>query len=150
MTSYELSLNLWDFDVPQDDHIPRVHGNVAVRFPIVVERFDREKFQRECHVVPRMVDEHGRPREWDGPLLFVGLLYLDVNDSYGKLQSRLQVLRVLADTPSELLRLMELRIRETFFSQFTAQSVQSSLAGDVKRLMDENAALRSQSEKSKV
>ncbi len=97
------------------DGVPRCATETSARFRIVIERYDRERFQKQGHFVPRMVDEHGMPRDWDGPLVFVGLLNYELKDADGTLQSKLQALRVLADTPTELFRLMDLRIVETFF-----------------------------------
>ena len=117
-------------------------GLVEVRFPVVIQRHDRETFQREGHFVPRMVDEHGRPRDWDGPLLFVGLLEFELKDAAGIVTHTETVLRVLADTPDELFRLMALRISETFFANFQAQRLQSTMGSDYKRVTEENVSLR--------
>ena len=88
------------------DGVSRCSTETTARFRIVIERHGREKFQKEGHFVPRMVDEHGMPRDWDGPLVFVGLLNYELKDADGTLQSKLQVLRVLADTPTELFTLV--------------------------------------------
>jgi hypothetical protein len=119
---------------------------IAVRFPVIIERHEREKFQREGHFVPRMVDEHGMARDWDGPLVFVGILNFELKDAVGAVTGKAQVLRVLADTPEELWRLMERRIVETFFAQFNALHVQSADRDTVKRLNEENTILRAKIE----
>jgi hypothetical protein len=111
-------------------------------FPITVERHDRERFQREGHFVPRMLDEEQEPREWDGPNVFAGELWWEQKDVDGNVTARKQILRVLADTPKELLRLMDLRIRETFFALFLAQQLQTNDQSELKRLIDENNILR--------
>lgn len=135
-----------DFDLDFKDDgggIPRSAGIVSVKFPFTIERYDREKFQREGHFVPRMVDTHGMPREWDGPLLFVGILHFELKDTFGTVTGKEQILRVLADTPQELVRLMNLRIPETLGALFAASHIQSSERDTVKRLNDENTILRS-------
>jgi hypothetical protein len=124
------------------DKVYRTHASAAAHWPITIERHDREKFQKEGHFVPRMVDEHGMPRDWDGPLVFVGVLNYELKDALGNVQAKSQVLRVLADTPAELFRLMELRIVETFYAQFQAGQMQSADRDTVKRLNDENTVLR--------
>jgi hypothetical protein len=124
------------------DGVSRCSTETTARFRIVIERYGREKFQKEGHFVPRMVDEHGMPRDWDGPLVFVGLLNYELKDADGTLQSKLQVLRVLADTPTELFRLMDLRIVETFFGMFWAQQVRTAQGDDVKRVSEENTRLK--------
>ena len=115
---------------------------VNVNFPIRVERFEREKFQAEGHFVPRMVDAEQRPREWDGPLVFAGELWHEVRDSEGKLVIEERILRLLADSPAELQRLFDVRVKETLFGLFRASQVQSALAETNKRLWDENNTLR--------
>jgi len=128
--------------VPNDFDYVAGTGTVTATFPVKIDRFDREKFQAEGHFVPRMVDAEQRPREWEGPIVFVATIFHELRDAMGTLQSRVQVLRVLADTPEELQRLMGLRIRETFFALFAAQQVQTGNAELLKKLHDENNALR--------
>ena len=89
-----------------------------------------------------MTPKAGRERRACGPLVFVGLLNYELKDAFGALQSKLQVLRVLADTPTELFRLMDLRIVETFFGLFRVQQVQSAQGDDIKRVSEENTRLK--------
>lgn len=117
-------------------------STVLVPFPITIKRFDREKFQKEGHFVPRMIDAHGMPRDWEGPLVFVGILDYEMRDADENVVTKKRVLRVLADTPDELFRLMEQRIKETFFALFLAQRVQSTQGEDLKRVVEENARLK--------
>jgi hypothetical protein len=124
------------------DGVYRCQDAAVARFPITVERHDRERFQREGHFVPRMLDEEQRPREWDGPNVFAGELWWEQQDVDGNITARKRVLRVLADTPEELLRLMGVRIRQTFFSLFLVQQLQTNDQSELKRLVDENNALR--------
>lgn len=122
-------------------HMCRSERALAI-FPLVIERHDKDTFQREGHFVPRMVDHLGSARDWDGPLLFVGVVNWELRDAYGKVTDSRQTLRVIADTPAELFRLLDLRIRESFFACFVAQQVQSQESDTVKRLNDENTQLR--------
>jgi hypothetical protein len=117
---------------------------VTARFPIVIETHDREQFQKEGHFVPRMVDDHGMPREWQGAAVFIGTLNHELLNEFGQVNEggRQQILRVYADTPEELDRLMSLRIVETFHAQFNALSVQAKEQVDIKRLNDEVTRMR--------
>jgi hypothetical protein len=95
-------------------------------FPVEVERHDKARFQKDGHFVPAMVDANGFRRDWDGPLVFCGTIWQEVRDVQGQLTGRNQVLRVLADTPQELLRLFDLNIRDTFFALWQAQQLQAN------------------------
>ena len=95
-------------------------------FPMEVERHDKARFQKDGHFVPGMVDANGFRREWDGPLVFAGTIWQEVRDVQGQLTGRTQVLRVLADTPQELLRLFDLNIKDTFFALWQAQQLQAN------------------------
>lgn len=98
----------------------------GVMFTIEVERHDKARFQKEGHFVPGMKDANGFRRDWDGPLVFCGTIWQEVRDVQGQLTGRNQVLRVLADTPQELLRLFDLNIRDTFFALWQAQQLQAN------------------------
>jgi hypothetical protein len=125
------------------DHVFRRPDTVTVAFAMTTERYERDQFQKhDQRFVPRMIDRHGRERDWEGPLVFVGIVHFEMRDAGGTLQDRRQILRVFADSQSELSRLMAERIRETFFANFLAQTVQSSAAMDLKRLHEENIKLR--------
>lgn len=124
------------------DKVSRRQDSVNVTFSVTMERYDREKFQRDGHFVNRVIDSHGRPRDWEGPLVFVAILYYEMRDGMGTLQDRSQILRVLADTQAEAGRLMGERIRETFFAQYLASRIQTDTAMQLKRLNEENAILR--------
>jgi hypothetical protein len=116
----------------------------TAKFPIVIETHDRAQFQKEGHFVPRMVDEHGMPRDWQGEAVFIGTLNHELVNEFGQVNEggRQQILRVYADSPKELQRLMSLRIVETFHAQFNALSVQAKEQMDIKCLNDENLRLR--------
>jgi len=127
------------------DNVLRRQDAVAVTFPMTVERHDLEQFQKkDAKFIPRMIDRDGRARDWDGPLVFIGLLYFEMRDALGNVQDRRQILRVTADSQGELTRLMAERIRETFYANFLAQTVQTQAAMDLKRLNEENTKLREQ------
>ncbi len=121
---------------PEKDGVSRCQETVAAQFPVVIERHDREKFQRDGHFVPRMIDAEQRPREWDGPLVFVGIVFHEMRDMAGQLR-KAQLLRVLADTPQELARLLDLRLRETFFALWSAQQVQSDQGEQVRQMAEQ-------------
>lgn len=108
------------------DGVSRAVMAAGVMFTIEVERHDKARFQKEGHFVPGMKDANGFRRDWDGPLVFCGTIWQEVRDVQGQLTGRNQVLRVLADTPQELLRLFDLNIRDTFFALWQAQQLQAN------------------------
>jgi hypothetical protein len=114
---------------------------VSVRFTMETERHDREIFQKEGHFVPGMKDVNGFRREWDGPLVFVGTIWQDVRDVQGQVTGRNQVLRVLADSPMELERLMQLAIKDSFFAWWSAQQLQGSTYESYRKHVDEHNQL---------
>ena len=116
----------------------------TAKFPIVIEVHDRGEFQKAGHFVPRMVDEHQMVRDWQGSEVFIGTLNHELVNEFGQVNTggREQILRVYADSPEELQRLMSLRIVETFHAQFNALSVQAKECVDIKRLNDELTRLR--------
>lgn len=107
------------------DGIERATDQVMALFPVAIEKHWREKFQKEGHFVPGMVDEHGFRREWDGPFVYVGTVFMDVRDAQGAVTSTRQVLRMLADTPQELRRVLSANIKESFFGWWQAQQLQT-------------------------
>jgi hypothetical protein len=113
---------------------------VPVIFSIETEQHDRREFQEAGHFVPGMTDSEGRRREWKGPDLFVGTLWHEHRDENGNLTHRVQVLRVLADSQAELVRLMVQNIRDDFFARFTAQQqqVQAGFYDKLLRSQDEH------------
>lgn len=119
------------------DGIRRSESEVSVSYPVVVEQYDLEKFQKEGHFVPRMVDAEQNPRGWDGPLVWIGEVFNVRKDMEGTV-IRKRLLRVLADSPEELERLIDLRMKETFFAMWLAGQ-QSPVP--VASLQEENARL---------
>jgi hypothetical protein len=126
----------------EQDGISRAKTTAYSGFEVTIERHEREPFQAAGHFVPRMTDEHGRPRDWQGKFVYIGILNHELRDALGGLQSKVQVLRVYADTTPELFRMFDLRIRETFFAQIAAQQLQTADKDTIKRLADENNRLR--------
>lgn len=115
--------------------------SLAVGFAVEVERHDKATFQKEGHFVPGMKDENGFRREWDGPLVFVGTIWQDVRDVQGQVTGRNQVLRVLADSPQELERLLRLAITDSFFAWWSAQQLQASTFESYRKHVDEHNQL---------
>lgn len=108
------------------DGVDRMDAYTTCRFPVEIEHYERATFQKAGHFVPGMVDVNGFRREWDGPLVFAGTLWHEVRDKEERVIKRNQVLRVLADSPGEVLRLMDLNIRDSFFAWWQAQQLQAN------------------------
>jgi hypothetical protein len=133
---------LLDFAEDPGDHIRRAQATVPVFFAMTVEEHDLATFQRtEGHFVPRMVDDHGRPRDWQGSKVYAGNLYLEIQDVYGR-TVRHQALRVMADSVAALYKTAAENIHGTFFANVRAQMAQGATAQDIQRLNEENAQLR--------
>lgn len=120
------------------DGIDRAISVISGKFVADIERHEKAKFQKEGHFVPGMKDENGLRREWDGPLVFVGTIWQDVRDVQGQITGRNQVLRVLADSPDELDRLLQLAIKDSFFAWYSAQQLQASTFESYRKHVDEH------------
>lgn len=118
--------------------IDRATDQVMALFDITVERHDRSTFQKQGHFVPGMVDENGFRREWEGPNVYIGTLWHELKDAGGNVTSRSQVLRMLADTPQELRRVMSKNLKESFFAWWLAQTQQASVYESYRRANEEH------------
>ncbi len=106
-------------------------------FTVKVERHDRHRFQAQGHFVSGLKDRNGFRREWDGPLVFVGTVWYEMRDVQNNVTDSKQVLRVMADTPDELMRMMSEAIAQQFFSSWLAQLRQSDIFERFRVMYDE-------------
>lgn len=126
----------------EEDGVLRDRDSIDVLFPVTIEKHQKESFQTAGHFIPRMVDDHGMVRDWQGQEVFIGILYHEMKDAMGVLTDKSEVLRIYCDTESGLKKLIRLRLMENYYAMFRAQQVQAAGRDQVKRLMDENNFLR--------
>lgn len=107
--------------------------DIDAYFQVEAEQHVLEAFQNARHFVPGLKDENGFRRDWQGDEVHILTLRFDGNSP---LLAGQQILRVIADSPQEVSRMMRQAIKETFFAQWTAQQAASSSYEDW-RLLNE-------------